>query len=77
MVAWLGTPRKPGFGYRLGRDEEAPNTSEIWDVSKGGVVRASTHIDPPMLEASKTWSAVVCTKNGQTDISPGERAILA
>lgn len=53
MVAWLGTPRKPGFGYRRGRDEEAPNTSEIGDVSKGGVARVSTEKDPPMLEASK------------------------
>jgi hypothetical protein len=57
MVAWLGTPRKPGFGYRRGWDEEVPNTPEIGDASKGGVVRASTHIDPPMLEASNQRSA--------------------
>lgn len=54
MVAWLGTPRKPGFGYRRGWDEEVPNTPEIGDVSNGGAVRVSTHIDPPMLETPNT-----------------------
>jgi hypothetical protein len=54
MVAWLATPRKPGFGYRRGWDEEVPNTPEIGDASKGGVVRVSTHIDPPMLGVSNT-----------------------
>jgi hypothetical protein len=50
MVAWLGTPRKPGFGYRRGCDEEVPNTSKIGDVSKGGVLKASTRIDSLTLE---------------------------
>jgi hypothetical protein len=59
MVAWLGTPRKPGFGYRRGWDEEVANTPEIGDASKGGVDRASTHIDPPILEASNTRSAEI------------------
>lgn len=50
MLAWLGTPRKPGFGYRRRRDEEAPNTSVIGDVSRGGVARASTRTDSLALD---------------------------